>query len=307
MAEGDLITGPWQVELQGILMDGQGGANGAALTIVRWLTGFGVPPGRVMSVDKPLQHGSFPGPQYMDDRSMTVAVLARGDTWDDLMDAVNDLGMAFAPVPDTDEDYVVPMVFTMDDETVKYRVYGRPTRAEWGYSAPAHFGTEPCAFADAALCEFLASDPRLYFDTLHSQNLTLGVTSGGLDISDHTFPHGFGSASSGAAVCTNDGNVMTYPVITVTAGGSGASGIELQNTTTGKSWSITLTVAAGDTLVVDFGARSALLNGTASRSPFINRPPSEWWGLQPGDNTVVLQATGAGTTATVQWRDARLM
>lgn len=136
--------------------------------------------------------------------------------------------------------------------------------------------------------------------------LSLGESSGGHGFA-LSFPHGFGTATSGAADCFNDGNFVTYPVITVTAGGSGASGIMLENTTTGESWEIVLTLSAGDFLVVDMGQRSALLSGTADRTQFVNRPPSEWWGLQPGTNQVNLVASGAGTTAEVAWHDAYLI
>lgn len=303
MAAGDLISGPWQVELQGVLMDARGGITNEPLVIVRWLSGFGVPAGRVSMRPRPLRHGEFVGPQYTDRRVMDVAVLARGDTWLDMHDAILELGAAFAPVPDTDPDYVVPMVFTLDDASILYRVEGQPTRAEWGYNAPALF-TDGCRFSDVALCEFMANDPAIFSNTVDSATATLGVSSGGHPFPLPAFPHGFGTAISGAALCTNAGNIDTYPTITVTAGGSGASGIALLNETTGDEWSITLSLTAGQYLVVDMKAQTVLLNGTADRGPFVDLPDSVWWAMMPGLNTIRLQATGTGTTALVEWRDA---
>lgn len=303
MAAGDLITGPWQIELQGVLMDALG-CDG--LVVTEWLTGFGVPGGRRNIVARPLQQGAFPGPQYMDTRVMEWAVAAIGDSWADVRQASIDLGTAMSPVPDTDLDYVVPLMFTLDDAAAKYRVMGMPDRAEWGYQVALRTRAASRPFNDGARCAFIATDPRIYDAATKTATATLGTSSGGLGF-PHGFPHGFGSATSGAAVCVNAGNVTTYPVITVTANSAGASGIRLEQETTGEEWSITLTMGAGETLVVDMGNRTALLNGTASRAPFINRPPSVWFGLVPGSNSIRLQATGVGTTASVAWSDAYLL
>lgn len=303
MAEGDLITGPWQLELRGVLMDAQA-CDG--LIITEWLSGFGVPGGRRYQVPRPLQNGMFPGPQYMDARALEWSVAAVGDSWAELLSAHSDLGSAMAPVEDTDPDYTIPLVFTLGDGATKYRVVGQPERAEWGYGLALRTAGSDRPFTDGARCSFVASDPRIYSNEESSATATLGTSSGGLGF-PHGFPHGFGTATSGAAVCENEGNTLSYPVIEVVANSAGASGIKLLQDTTGEEWSITLTLSAGDTLTVDMGARSVVLNGTASRAPFVNRPPSAWFGLEPGTNYVTLQASGAGTTATVRWRDAFLL
>lgn len=307
MAEGDLLDGAFQVELRGVLFDSRYTPPPLArpLVVTQFLDGFGVPAGRTMTIARPMQHGMFAGPQYMDGRPMRLGVLAQGNTWADLMAAQADLGAAFAPVPDNDPNYTIPMVFTLGDPDVKYRVEGYPTRAQWGYANAVLYPDDACRFADGALCEFFATDPRIYTNETHTETATLGSVTGGLGFA-MGFPHGFGVASSGATVCTNAGNVETFPTIEVTAGGSGASDVGLTNQTTGDAWSITLTMAAGDVLAVDMGNRTVTLNG-ASRAAFVNRPPSAWWALQPGDNSVVLDATGSGTTAAITWRDAYLI
>lgn len=304
MAEGDLISGAWQVELQGVLFDALA-CDG--IIIVDFLDGFGVPAGRSYDVQRPLRHGLYAGPQYLDGRTLTMGVAVTGDSFAEMLSRQRQVAAAFAPVRDTDADRVVPLVFTLADGNQKYRVVGKPIRAEWNYRKALRVQrSSSVVWNDGALCEFLATDPRVYANTLETATATLGSSSGG-----HAFPlgfpHGFGTATSGAAVCTNDGNIVTHPTITVTAGASGASGISLQNETTGDEWSITLTLNAGETLVVDMDAHTALLNGTTSRTEFVNRPPSVWWGLEPGVNSVRLLATGDGTTALVAWRDAYVM
>lgn len=301
---GSLISGAWQIELQGVLMDALA-CDG--LVIAEWPEGFGVPKGRSNVASRPMAHGMFPGPAYLEDRTLEWAVAALGASWDDLLDAQSELGRAFAPVPDTDADYVVPLVFTLDDPDTAYRVYGQPARAEWGYTVALAARAATTRFNDLARCQFTAMDPRVYSDTLYSETASLeSTTSGGLGF-PHAFPHGFGSATSGAAICVNAGNFVTYPVVTVNAGPSGASGVKLLQVATGEEWSITLALAAGDRLVIDMAARTCLLDGTASRAIYINRPPSVWWGLEPGSNYITLNATGAGTTATVEWRHAWLL
>lgn len=303
MATGDLLTAEWQVELREVLMSA--GECDQALVVTEWLDGFGVPDTRNADVNRAMRHGVYASPQYLGPRAMTMAVAARGADYDELLAAQVDLGTAWGPVDDADADLVVPLAFTLGDPATKYVVYGKPLRAAFGYKTLLRVHPH-MAFTEAALCEFLATDPRIYTLAEQTESLSLGVSSGGHGF-PLGFPHGFGTATSGAADCVNAGNIDTYPVITVSAGGAGASAIALENTTTGESWEIVLTLAAGETLVVDMGEQTALLNGTASREPFVVRPPSVWWALQPGSNQVQLVATGAGTTAVVAWHDAYLI
>lgn len=306
MAEGDLIDGPWQMELRGVLMDADcGGDVDTGLVITEWPDTFGVPEGRTNLVPRPMRRGGFAGPQWMDGRPFVWSVLAKGATWDELLEQRKALASAFAPVEPTDDDHVIPLVFTLDDPAVAYRIHGFPTRARWGYRDAMKWRTGG-RFDRGALCEFLQTDPIIYGNALKHADGTLGDSSGGHPY-PHAYPHAYGVATSGSAVCENDGNETTYPVITITAGPSGASGIRLIQATTGEEWSITLSLNAGDTLTVDMEHATVLLNDEADRSPFVNRPPSVWFGLPPGISNVQLQATGTGTVHAVDWRDAHLL
>lgn len=351
MADGDTITNAWQTELRGVLLDAQAGCEGG-LVITEWWDGFGVPQGRVNLAQKPLRHGLYPGPQYMDGRTMVCAVRARANTWAELRALMMNLGTAFSPVEDTATllGFTIPMIFTLDD-LQKYRVYGIPTRAEWGYQGTVLYQDPiPYLFADQALCEFLATDPLIYANDVSAATIGGGALPPGdvpgtgnnlLDESNqplydednqalldestggggggggggagsglgmpHDFPHGFGALTTTAAVALNGGNAPTFPTITITAGPTGASGIELTNGSTGESWSINLAVPAGNTLVIDMAARLALLNATADRSALVVRPPSTWFALRPGLNSIALASVGDGTTALIEWRDAYLL
>lgn len=304
MALGDTLDGPWQIELRGVHFDGADCLD-SGLIVTDPIDGLGVPPTRDGDVPIPMRHGLFPSPQFLGGRQLVFGVAAIGTTSDEFHEAVRDLGRALAPVDPADSDLVVELAFTLDTLDRAYFVRGKPQRAATGYRVLARVAPR-AYFSEAAVCEFLATDPRVYGLDEHTANLTLGESSGGHGF-PLGFPHGFGTATAGGANCENAGSIETYPTITVTAGGSGASAISLINTTTGAEWEISLSLDAGDTLVVDMGEQTALLNGTADRSPFVIRPPSEWWALLPGDNEVTLVASGVGTSAVVAWHDAYLL
>lgn len=304
---GATLDGPFQVELRGVHFGSCDCLDVQQLVVTDFLDGFGIPATRNSDDQRPMGHGLIPSPQFMDGRALTIAILARGDTNDDLHAAMVALGRAWAPVSPNDDDLVIPLAFTLEDAARRYVVWGKPTKAKFGYDHTALVSSDPLdyRFSDAALCEFLATDPRIYTLDASGATLTLGATTGGLGF-PHGFPHGFGSSTTGAADCGNQGNIETFPIITVVAGAAGASGISLTNTTTGKSWAITTLLNPGEWLVVDMGARTAMLMGTADRSPFVIQPPSTWWPLEPGHNVINLAVSG-GATASVMWRDAYLI
>lgn len=304
MPVGDLLTGPWQIELRETLFDGCD--TEAGLIVAEMLDGFGVPPTRNADVLRPMTHGLFASPQYLGGRTMTVGIVAQAATYAALIALMESLGAAWAPVVDTDPDRVVELAFTLGDASTKYLVFGKPMRAPWGYATLARTYDSTQPFTDAALCEFLATDPRIYDLTLESAALAAGTATGGHGW-PHGWPHGWGSASPGSATATNDGNIATYPSFVIAANASAFSNPTLTNVTTGQSWSIALSIPASETLEVDFADRTVLLNGTADRSQFVTRPPSEWWAIEPGANTIELTGSGTTGTATVQWRDAYLI
>lgn len=304
MAVGDLLTGPWQVELRSILMDGCG-PTCPALVITDPLDGLGVPSTRNADKARPQQHGLFASPQYLDGRPLRWKVAAVGVTVASVRTLLSALGTAMAPVVDTDSDLVIPLAFTLEAVAQKYLVFGKPQRVNAPKQTMAltydeHHGQ---VAADGHLCEFLATDPAIYGLTLHTASTGLGSSSGGLAF-PFAFPFSFGSASPGTIIATNAGNFPTLPTLIITAGGSGLSGIRVLNVTTGLEWSITITLSAGDVLTVNMQDGTALLNGAASRDNLVNRPPSAWWSLQPGANTIQFIGSGAGSTCEIDWRDA---
>lgn len=96
---------------------------------------------------------------------------------------------------------------------------------------------------------------------------------------------------------TNTGNIGAYPTLTVT--GAAAGPIVIANTTAGRSVSITTAVPGGQQLVVDFRARTILLNGVNHYDLVTTTP--QWWTVAPGANTITYSGGG---TPSLAWNDS---
>lgn len=139
MSTGDTLTDVFEVELRETHFAACAADcdDDYQLIITEFLDGFGVPQTRNADDQRPQRHGLFPSPQYLDGRTMTVAILAKAPDQAGLHSARVALGAAWAPVVDTDDDLVIPLAFTLDDAAVKYVVYGKPLQARWGYRRTA--------------------------------------------------------------------------------------------------------------------------------------------------------------------------
>lgn len=92
---------------------------------------------------------------------------------------------------------------------------------------------------------------------------------------------------------SNGGDALVYPVVSVIAGGSPVSGgVTITNSTTGKSFTYSATISAGQTLAVDCGNFTVLNNGVSDLA--------SWSGtfiwLQSGSNSMLY----AGSNCTVR-------
>jgi len=146
--------------------------------------------------------------------------------------------------------------------------------------------------------EWFAADPLIYDDIEIVTTLNPSSTSGGLGF-PHAFPHGFGVTTSTQQTLTNLGSFDTPLYGRITASAEGITRWQLENLTTGAYWSMTIPLVGGDFIDFDFGERTVMLNGTASRSINVDRPESSWWALAPGANVISFKvdAVGAGTAA----------
>lgn len=100
---------------------------------------------------------------------------------------------------------------------------------------------------------------------------------------------------------TNGGNVVVYPLITVTAPAGGLTAFTATNSTTGESFVWSGSVLVGDNLVIDMDAMTMTEAGISDFSGYSS--PSRWWGLEVGANSLSLTSTPTGATVTVKKRD----
>lgn len=97
------------------------------------------------------------------------------------------------------------------------------------------------------------------------------------------------------ATITNVGNAGYLPRFTLTT----PSNPVITNTTTGQSFSLTLT--GGAAVIVDFAAHT-VTQSSVNRYSSVNFSTSTWWELIPGPNNI----TVTGATGQIHWRSAWL-
>ena len=107
-----------------------------------------------------------------------------------------------------------------------------------------------------------------------------------------------------AVTVANAGDFETGAVFEITATGA-CSGITIANSTRGETFNIDVTMAAGDKLVLNTkrGEKALTLQHTGE-SPLnilnLMEQDSEWPLLQPGNNSVLFNASEGGANATMK-------
>lgn len=282
MAIGDLVTLPYQFERSGILFGAFTGMEHMSTA------GLGMPDVRRSDVVRPRDHGMIPGTNFLPGRTVDINLQVIGTSAADLDAKLAQVASAGADVGLTE----APLVFLLPGES-KRRINCRMTKRAVLVDGDYTFGKA------LVYLEFFATDPRLYDNVLTSQALTLPSSSGGLAW-PLGWPLGWGTVVSGLVNVTNSGTFPTRPVVTFIGPLTSPS---IQNVTTGLTWASNFDLQSGDQLVVDFDARTVLLNGTASRYSTV-LATSTWWELLAGVNQLRLGASAGTGTATVVFRSA---
>ncbi len=275
MATGDLITGDWQIERNGLLM-----GDGTPYDI-RQIGGLSGAPGSSSS-DRSLsqRHGAVAGEDYVTPRTVTVKfeIVSDESTLTAKLDALN---LAFAP--------------SIDPVAIAYRI---PGVAGGGVVTSVAHCRKRDVQVDTVYARGLATvdlqlsaaDPRLYGLTQKTaQAGTDDVATVGLTF-NATAPFSFGGAiAPGSLTVTNDGNFAepfmmrvygpcTDPVVT-------RSSDELFLEFNG-------TVADGDYLEIDTSDRTIKTNGVTNSYAMLDGS-STWFDLVPGANVLRLTRTGS--------------
>lgn len=235
-----------------------GGATDYSVTRVEGLAS--PPDAREELIDKAIEHGSYQFAPFLKER----VIIFEGFI------AVADVTTLEARIASMKASFrnqlsAQPLYFRLPGQPQK-RVYCTPKRRHFTMDNDYANGYSEWA------AEFTAGDPRLYADVEDS------ITGNG--------------------TATNDGDIGTYPIVTITGPATDPS---ITNSTTSEELQINETLVGGDELIIDFLERTVVLNGTVSKYGSLEPTASDFFDLEPGNNSIVY---AGGGTMEMRWRSA---
>lgn len=151
------------------------------------------------------------------------------------------------------------------------------------------------------LIQLTAGDPLFYStDGGDEQTATVNLQAqtGGY-VTPYDLPVDW-AAGAQPTIVTNSGNAIVFPVIELH---DEAHDPIITNQTTGETFALEISMADGDVIEIDMGNRTVTLNGSNIMG---NRTAdSTWWGLTPGDNSIVLTSDTSDDNvyAVLTWRN----
>lgn len=278
----------WQLEIGGIIL----GAGTAYQIDAAGPAGLGLPDLRTSDLPRPQDHGVFFGADFFSSRSLTFDVWLLADTPAEGVALMDALVAVWQPPAG---DNLTPLTLRLPGQDGRV-LYGRPRRLAYDTSLLR-------SGVPRAALQYVAADPRLYSATGAITTVSLPTVTGGL-IWPTGWPIIWGTGTAGGATIANDGNFPSRPIVTFHGD---LVGLTLENITAGKTFRMQddYTLGASETLVVDFDARTVLLDGTASRYGDVDSS-SQWWELLPGPNEIRLGAHSGAGWAEINHRSAWL-
>ncbi len=149
--------------------------------------------------------------------------------------------------------------------------------------------------------EFEAAFPFLLSQTENSENITLAYGGGG-KVPPDTMPMSLAADQGGKIYAINNGNAIYYPTARISGPVTNPA---LRNNTTGKELRLTVTLASGEYIDLDFRKKTIFDNLGRNRYDIKS---GDWWHLQSGTNEVrfLADAYDASALATFKWRDSYL-
>ncbi|WP_414936615.1 hypothetical protein [Amycolatopsis sp. cmx-11-51] len=278
MAAGDLITRDGQLEWRGILL-GAGTAYGWR-ALEGWLD---LPQMRGGDVDRPGQHGAFPGQLLAQSRTISYSfvISARRATREQYTAAVDLLRGVTTPAENPDEE---PLVIRLHGQ--RWMVTARCTRRQ----VPTGLSFDVGYVAGAL--QWVATDPRLLELPAYTASTPLGaVGTGGLGF-PVAFPMPFGAAVRGGVITwTNAGSAEAWPLWRITGPVRGPS-ITRRDTGQALEFDPDWTIPAGQSVEVDTLARTVLFadSGVSASDRLFTRG---WFSFPPGVSTQAVFASTA--------------
>lgn len=256
-------------------------ASGVAW-VLNDIQGWGSPASTVQVVQKPRSSGGWAGPGYLPARSVSLTGTVDAPSTSALSDALDRLSAAC----------------TLTDTTLTVNEGGR-TRTCTVRRQGEVLVTMTSALAATWSVQVVALDPRKYGSAV-IQSTALPSVSGGTTW-PITYPLTFtGVTNSGTLSIPNAGNI-TAPVVVRIDGPVTGPIVTHIGSGTSLVFSSSLTLAAGEFLLVDMEKRSVLANGQTSRAGYVTS--RGWFGADPGANQYGFNAqtfnAGALMTVTV--------
>lgn len=257
------------------------------------LSGWTGPPApRLSTVERPRRHGVFDGASFYGARTITIDGTALARTRVLAIKAMDTL----ASVAAWDSTNLYPLNVTEP---------GQPTR-----QCMVRLGGETKVQAvhgglgfDFSL-QLLAPDPRRYDAAEQQAVLSLPVANPAGLTAPVTAPLTVLNVgtSTNRFTALNAGTTPSPPTVTLYGP---LIDPRIANATTGLAVALSISLLAGDFLVLDFNARTVMLGGTASRA-YALAASSAWWEMVPGPNDIVFTGGGGSGTAVIKYRSAWL-
>lgn len=220
------------------------------------------------------QDGAWISPQYAAPRVVHLGGSIKAASWDATTQAWDRL-LAQIPFRNLSSLLVSTGEGAVPEQTAQVRQHEKPVLTRFDDRA------------DFSL-SLLAPDPRRYAATVQTVALVLPILTGGIAPPLTPPITVTGSTSVSQATLTNAGTVTTYPTLTITGPCPPATIINL---TTSEAIRVVDAVPAGQTLVIDVLAGTAVTGGQS------RRVLGSWWGLLPGANEVAFRADGYDAAA----------
>ena len=227
--------------------------------------------------------GAWVSPQYAGPRVVHLSGAMESTSWDAITRAWDRL-LAQLPFRQLAPLTVSTGEGTIADQTALVRQHEKPV-------------LDRVAFRAAFSLSLLAPDPRKYATATQTTGLVLPFASGGIAPPLTPPVTVTGSTTTSQASLYNAGTVTSYPVLTITGPCPPAT---IANLTTSEVRRVVDAVPAGQTLVIDELAGTAVTDGQARR--VLGTP----LGLQPGINEVAFSASSydAAAALSIAFRSA---
>lgn len=241
------------------------------------------------------QDGSNAGLNFLSERIVTVTLQVTVTFQNDFQTVLALMAKAFQPVSDPTQlqtlQFMYPGWVTPRQLTCRVTNAGFPVDLDYNFNR-----------VNAYHVEFTCPDPIIYDTVLQSGTTSLPSPVSGLAF-PVTFPVTFGSSMGGYLSISNAGNYPTAPVFVINGPVTNPS---VFNSATGQFFRLNLSLGATDSLVIDMGAKTVVLNGTAARFNAV-ATGSQWFTIPPGTWTVGVASTDSGVVSALfsaQWRSA---